>query len=469
MDKIKMIFSLGSLGFLLDGAALAQAPVTITATGSKAPGFEVPADFTGWSFETQSILPGANGKYLFSPANQPLIALFQTLGIKTLRIGGNTADRPGVPVPGSADIDTLFAFARAADVKVIYTLRLRDGSVTNAAPLAKYIEQHYPSQLACFAIGNEPNFYFETYAAYRDEWKKYTAAITAEVPNAKFCGPSAGGKPVWARDFANELGKSEPIAFIAQHDYPCGNGIQATNITAARDKMLSPKLLDGYQTLWRSFAPAALSNGLPFRLEEANNFYNAGAKDVSDTFASALWGLDFLHWWAAHDASGVNFHTGDKVAAGSATRSCWYATFWSADQGYDIHPIGYAIKAFNLGSHGHVEPLTISNPDGINLTAYAIRDGGNLFVTIIDKDHGPGAKAVKVTIVSPGISEHAAVIFLSAPDNNLAAKTGVTLGGASLNDHGWDGKWTPLTLDQPGQCTLDVPASSAAIVRLSLK
>ncbi len=114
-------------------------------------------------------------------------------------------------------------------------------------------------------------------------------------------------------------------------------------------------------------------------------------------------------------------------------------------------------------------PLTISNPDGVNLTAYAVRDGENLFVTIINKDHGTGAKVAKVAIVPPGSAKNAMVIFLSVPDNNLAAKTGVTLGGASITDNGWDGKWTPLALDQAGQCAVNIPATSAAIVKLSLK
>lgn len=62
MNKIKMILGLGGIGSLLAGAALAQAPVTVTVAVSKVPGFEVPADFTGLSFETQSILPDASGK-----------------------------------------------------------------------------------------------------------------------------------------------------------------------------------------------------------------------------------------------------------------------------------------------------------------------------------------------------------------------------------------------------------------------
>jgi hypothetical protein len=53
-------------------------------------------------------------------------------------------------------------------------------------------------------------------------------------------------------------------------------------------------------------------------------------------------------------------------------------------------------------------------------------------------------------------------MFLSAP--NAAAKDGITLGGASFNNAMWDGKWTSLS-----GTTIDVPGTSAAIVRLPLK
>jgi len=41
----------------------------------------------------------------------------------------------------------------------------------------------------------------------------------------------------------------------------------------------------------------------------------AGRPHDGDTLASSLWALDFLYWWASHDAAGINCHTGDKVAA----------------------------------------------------------------------------------------------------------------------------------------------------------
>ncbi|MGH7951249.1 MAG: glycosyl hydrolase family protein, partial [Limisphaerales bacterium] len=133
---------------------------------------------------------------------------------------------------------------------------------------------------------------------------------------------------------------------------------------------------------------------------------------------------------------------------------------------YRINPKAYGIKAFDLGGHGSVEPVAISNPNKINLIAYAVRNTGNLFVTVINKEHGSCARKAKVTIVSNIISKHIEVMFLTG---KVAAKTGVTLGGSSIGSDGsWFGKWTPLKMDKDGQCVVKVPAASAAIVKLRL-
>ncbi len=458
-------------GCLLVGTALARSPVTI-AVDTGAPGAALPDDFAGLSFEMQYVLPGTNGTYFFSPKNRPLIAVFKALGIKNLRVGGNTADRPGVAVPGPADADSLFAFAKTAGVKVIYTLRLRQGSAEDVVPIAKYIQQHYSAQLACFAIGNEPDVFTKEYSVYRDEWKKYVAAITAAAPGAKFCGPCATPTRVaWSRQFADDFAKSGLINYITQHDYPGGDSRRATNVVVARDKMLSSAWLDHYEKFYNAFAAAAVSNNLPYRYDEANSFYDGGAQDVSDTFASALWDLDFMHWWAVRGANGVNFHTGDKVAARDMNKPCRYAAFWTSSRGYNVHPIGYGLKAFELGGHGSVLPLVVSNADSLNLTAYAVRGAdGKLLVTVINKEHGAEGRSADLTINATGITGRGEVIFLCAPDGDVATKTGVTLGGSAIKDNGsWNGKWRSLKADKTGQCVVTVPAACAAVVKLSLK
>ena len=53
----------------------------------------------------------------------------------------------------------VFDFARAANCKVIYTVRLKDSSPEKVAPIAKYLMDHYAPLISCIAIGNEPNMY----------------------------------------------------------------------------------------------------------------------------------------------------------------------------------------------------------------------------------------------------------------------------------------------------------------------
>jgi hypothetical protein len=449
----------------------AQSSVTIQLTSQKT-GAAIAPDFVGLSFEMQYVLAGTNGNHFFSSENKTLIATFKTLGIKNLRVGGNTADRPTIPTPTMVDVDNLFAFAGAADVKVIYTLRLNQGSLDAATQMANYITRHYARQLTCFAIGNEPNVFNKQYAPYLAEWKRYAAQITAATnsPRAKLCGPSTSpGHETWARDFAIEFGNRGPLALISQHDYPGGDARRATNSAVARDKILSPAIDTHYTNFAANFVPAILSNALPYRLEEANSFYDGGALDVSDTFASALWALDYQWWWTAHGASGINFHTGDKVAARDENKPCRYAVFWTAPRGYNVHPVGYALKMFSLGAEGSLLPTAIENTDNLNLAVYAAAaDKNNITVTLINREHGSHSRAAEVTLNSGLSNPRAQVMFLTATNTDVATKTGVTLGGAEIRDNArWNGKWMRVANSATGQFTLKLPASTAALVKIS--
>ena len=453
----------------------AQSPVTVHVTTQK-PGASVAPDFVGLSFEMQYVLPGTNGDHFFSTENKQLIATFKTLGVKNLRVGGNTADRPTLPTPSTKDVDSLFAFAKAADVKLIYTLRLNQGSLDAATQMANYIMRHYADRLSCFAIGNEPNVFSKEYASYLAEWKHYATQITAATnsPNVKFCGPSTSpGHETWARDFAIEFGSRGPLAFVSQHDYPGGDARRATNSVAARDKILAPAIDEHYEKFAANFVPAILSNSLPYRLEEANSFYDGGALDVSDTFASALWALDYQWWWLEHGSSGINFHTGDKVAARDESKPCRYAVFWASPYGYDVHPIGYALKLFSIGARGSWISPEIENINNLNLAVYAATTGRQQYsVTLINREQGASGREAEITLAPGLVKAHARVMFLTAPDNDCAVKKEVTLGGAEIEDDGtWEGKWTRLFEPRKshGDFMLNLPAGSAALVEITAR
>ena len=135
--------------------------------------------------------------------------------------------------------------------------------------------------------------------------------------------------------------------------------------------------------------------GLRFRLTESND-YLGGVPGASNAFASALWALDHLHWWAAHGAAGVNFHNRRGLCTATIVPDP------AGGGGYVINPKGYGIKAFRLGSAGQVKPVQVRNPDGINLTAYCVGGAGQDYVTVINKAHGASAGDAAVTIVPPG-------------------------------------------------------------------
>jgi hypothetical protein len=81
--------------------------------------------------------------------------------------------------------------------------------------------------------------------------------------------------------------------------------------------------------------------GLRYRLTESND-YLGGVHGASDVFASALWALDHLHWWAANGAAGVNFHNKQWKDTCTIVPKDRH----DPGQGYVINPKGYGIKAF---------------------------------------------------------------------------------------------------------------------------
>jgi hypothetical protein len=465
---------------LTAGAALAQTPVTLM-VDTWSPGYVIPADYSGLSFETMTLLPDRKGGHLFSATNTPLITLFQNLGLKNLRIGGATVDLSTVRLPTNGDIDQLFAFAQAAGVKVIYSWRLLNGSTKADAAVADYIWTHYRARLDSFAIGNEPDWdsYHQSdpnlrdYTSYLAAWQKFAAAITQAVPEATFSGPDTGGNlltgppdngpgPTWTTSFALAEAGSGLIARVTQHHYV---GEAAGGLTARQgiQTMLSPSWNSrSNQTLYTLMAGAVLKSGLHYRLTEAND-YTGGVTNASNAFASALWALDFMHWWAAQGASGVNFHNKrwiptDTIIPGASGQLL-------------TNPKGYGIKAFDLGGHGCVEPLTMTNAGGLNLTAYAVGSGSDLYITVINKEHGAGERDAAVTIVPNGFSPgSAAAIFLTAPNGIIGATEGVTIGGAVItNNAPWQGQWMALAPFTNGQGLVTVSAASAVVVSIRRK
>jgi hypothetical protein len=459
-----------------------KAPAAVTvAVNLKTKGAMIPDDFTGLSFETGSERIGNAGikGYFFDADSKQVLNLFKELCIKHLRVGGGSVDIKTIE-PTKADIDHFFGFVKAADVKVLYSFRLLNGNAAVNAGITKYIWDKYGSYIDCFSIGNEPDWrsYHQTdpeitdYPSYYKKWKQFQKAILDSVPAATFTGPETGSNyPVtgakntnyndksWTVNFANDEKGSKLINYISLHNY-AGQDAPGNTIESLIEKMLSPNMAKvNFTALYQTDLVHVLKAGFKYRLTESNSF-SGDVTGGSNSFAAALFALDYMHWWAAHNAAGVNFHNKQWVKNAPIYKD--------ADGNFNAYPVAYGIKAFNISGHGAVQPVTLTNPEGVNLTAYAVRAAHGLYITIINKTYGDGAKDARVTIISPHTGSNVATMSLNAPGNEVTTLTGVTLGGASIsNNEPWQGKWTTLKTKKASNCIVQVPASSAIIIKIN--
>lgn len=456
--KMKLNYLLGVF-CLAASTAFAQSPVTVT-VDTHLRGYSIPADFSGVSIFTGTQVKDHRGikGNLFSGTNTQLITLFKNSGLHHVRLGATGSPTSGTANLPHEDIDALFAFAKAADVKVIYSLHFADGPAT-----AKYIWEHYRPYVDYFAFDNEPDGRLHDDAAsvaarqdYFSSWHDFSQSVMKAAPGAKFAGPDAAGRTLVPR-FVKAERDYDALALVTQHIYVGGSPIKKhIDQPHAIENMLSPGWdATNYPQLYKMLD----KQGFPFRLTESDD-HTHGVTNASDAFCAALWALDYSHWWAEHGAAGVNFQNTE-----------WLTTdtfYMDGGNNYQIHPKAYGIRAFDIGSHGKVEPVTLANTDTANLTAYAVGDAQNLFVTVINKEYGPKARNARVTIVPQGLNPaSAAAMFLTVPNGDVAATNGMTLGGAAItNDFPWQGKWTDLKLTSK-QCVVSVPAASAAVIKIS--
>jgi hypothetical protein len=419
------------------------------------PGRTLPVDFLGASYETSTLLPGSNGDHYFDPANLALLATFDTLGLTSLRLGGNESESG--PLPSNLDISLALQFVARAHVDLLYTLRMATYDPTGAAAVARFILDNATAGLRCFSLGNE-GIDIPDYATYQADAAAYMAAIGD--PRARYCAPDMFGA-AWPAQFAIDFVTTGQVSAADMHAYFGGDG-QGTPAAAARDLMLSDGFVSDYAASHDAIASALADTGVPFRLSETNSFYNGGCPGASDTFASALWGLDYLSWWAAHDADGINFHTGDHVSGATTT----YSLFKTSPTGYHVHPLGYAVKAFALASSplGSARVIPVSTEPVAGLTAYAVvAASGDVYVTVIDKTHDGSAREMPLAIATP--FAHAEQWTLDA-GGDVTATDGVTLGGATIGDDAsWSGSAVPVAVDG-GIASVVLAPASAAVVRM---
>jgi hypothetical protein len=437
--------------FLSGGAAVVmagsfvpwlRAENRLTATLTVKPsicGAAVPSRFTGLSYEAAQLM----NPDFFSPANQPLIALFRALGRRgVLRIGGGTSDytvwTPAATVaavpydafgPATSKgekiirlvtpqtIHNLRGFLDAVDWDLLYGLNMARGTATAAADEAAAVQQIMGPRFLAFQCGNEPDAWRTRYRPatwtfddFFAEWLAFTGEIRGRVPNIRFAGPDISNKVPWLTQFAEKArGK---IVMLTSHYYAEG---PASSPDATLDRLLAPNpklTADLCQIL-----PAVRASGVPWRMCEGNSCWDGGKPGVSDTFASALWCADMMLQFARAGCCGVNLHGGGNG---------YYTPIAGDDRHGFVRRPEYFGMQFAQAIAGAKFIDTTLECDSDRVTAYAAVLNNQHLLAVFNKSENLLAVTVR-GLVHGTLQQRPEV--LAAP--SIDSKDGITLGKSS--------------------------------------
>ncbi len=469
----------------------------------------IPHNFTGLSYELAQLTDPT----FFSPANPDLVAYFRLLSPNgVLRLGGNTSEfcwfkasastsAPKLHVPpGNLDanwmphqlfeiypeaIDALAEFLHATGWRLIYGLNLGNSTPQRAADEAAYVAGKIGEQLEFFQIGNEPDLYRKAsngtrpphwdFPDYIKEWSAFANAIAAKVPAAQFGAPDVAASSDWITRFSAEVPaeSASRVVALTGHYYAEGPP-DDSHVTIGRLLAGNPRI--AAET--KQIMAAARSTQRVYRMTEGNSCYRGGKPGMSDAFAAALWGGDYMLELASLGCSGVNLHGGRsafltaglgghtpgmKVATTpQSVRSGFYTPIQS-EPGHEVKamPIFYGMMLANQFS-GCRMLRADCDLHGANATVYAARDHRVTRVALFNKDDHA---LIDLAIHSLANATSATVWRMQAPA--IDATHDVMLAGAPILPHAqWNqGAVEPVKITK-GIAHLRVPKSSAALLIL---
>jgi len=438
--------------------AVTDVPVTVTVDLSKQ-GRQIPKYFTGFSFEKYSLIKAA----CFNYNNTSFINLVKGLGNGTLRIGGGSVDdvqwtsnatttKP-FTLTGN-DMYHFFAFAGATRWPVMYGVNLHPATLPLNVAEISYLNSHFGNMTASLVLGNEPDLYQPFghrpstygYTDFLNEWTTLRDSIHRVAPAQCFSGPGTASG-TWMIPFARD--KHSSISWLSEHYYKLNTGGDTVQSIA---KLLTKDT--AFLTRAYILRKATQPYNLAWRIDECNTSA-ANKPGVSNSFASALWALDFMFLAADQGASGVNFHCGNT----------YYTPICFLSGPATPMPLYYGMLLFSKASLGKM--LTVGSTAGssINFSSWAVQQAdGTVQVTLINKDLSKDA-SISLSGVNGKQLTNASVLRLQGPSPD--ALTGALFGGSAVKA---DGTWAPSvkeSLAMSGNTTtVKVPACSAVLITL---
>jgi hypothetical protein len=444
-------------------ASLAAAPKATVAVDISGPAIgQVVQHFIGLSTESSALRLRA--PQFKNTGN--LARLLANLGGGVLRFGGESADNRHFTGTRPATLRGLASLVRAAGWSVIYTENLGHFNAARVRADARNVVRALGSNLFAFACGNEPDEFVSmrlrppdwTAGDYLTEVHACYRAIRSVAPRAPLAGPDGNYHRTLLASFATR--DASTIARFTAHFYPLGcRGLHGTAASLAAD-MLSAKTATAEAARFDIYAGVAALAGRPLVIAETSNFCHGGLPQVSNSFASALWVIDYLLTGAEHRVHAMNLSTGFSAACATYTVLCL-----DGDNDYDAQPVYYGLLLTRMLGTGRLVPVSIRQAPRQHITAFALRTGGGGLRLMVENMH---RAAAAVTLHVGSYRGAATAARLRAPA--LLATSGVTIQGSRVAA---DGSFSPGPRDTlrcgAAGCPLTMPGYSAALVTVPLR
>lgn len=433
------------------------------------PGFPVPPAFLGFSIEPTNMC----NLVTLAQQDPALAQLFKNLGTGNMRIGGTTVENT-TWYPSAAQtcrwtntlitptlVTDIFAFAQQAGWTITWTVPLKNFNPQEFVDEASYVAQFGGSTLSSIEFGNEPNRYGLSFAQYQANWETYYNDFRVNNPTTPVSGPSVNpsspDRGGWFVQFINAEGSK--IAFATAHRY---YGSPGGPHPPTIQRLLSKAIIHAAALDFQNMYQLTQQQHLLLQFNETNNFDLGGVKGVSDVFAAALWGTDYLFTGLDYGVTQMDIHGVPNNPSGNNRGTLNYYSPIN-DDGTPT-PLYYAMLLFHYvaANGGQQVPVQLSGQG--NVSAHAILgSNGQLNLVIVNKD---AHNAAHVAINTTQSYSQAQGISLIAP--SLSSTSNILFGGSPI---GADGSWRPTNFKQipvnGASSNVTVPAGSALVITYS--
>lgn len=427
----------------------------------------VPNNFIGLGYEMSSVAQTG----LFSAQNTQYVRLVRNLGREgVVRLGGIVSDYtryaadgpsrsgPKDTVIARADLERLRGFLDATGWTALWSVNFGRGSLDEAVVEARAVHQILGPRLTAIELGNEVENYGRgahplrtapwDFAQYLAEYRRWHGALAGAIPGVRFAAPDTAASVEWVEEMASDA-RGE-VQLLTTHYYRGDQHKGTLEQLTQPDSDLEAKL-DRLRQVSRS-------SGIPWRMCETNSFFGGGRPGLSDTFAGALWTLNYLLLLAQSGCAGVNIETGFNQLGFMSSYSPIHA---ESNGNVQVGAPYYGMLAFAAAGVDGAEMFPAQpEPHDPDVRVYAIGRGTRVQAVVVINWSESREASVSVTgagLKAP-LSRYTA-LRLTAP--SLTSKEGIRLGDAEVDR---DGYWSPSRRERVGADRVAVAPASAVVL-----